>query len=253
MCELLGFTSAKNTDISDYLRTFFSHSVRHPHGWGMMYECDGKREILKEAESAEQSLFISDVIDTLPPQKTALAHIRFATVGSIKYENCHPFTGFDISGREWTMIHNGTIFNGRHNHRYSAVQSGDTDSERFFLSLLDDVNAHLEKSVSNERARFEIVNNFIAENAPRNKLNLMIFDGDLLYIHKNLKNTLSFKRLDDGLIFSTTPLDDGVWVPFPIAQVIAYKHGKEMYRGDRHKGTFVPSIEYITAMNAMYI
>lgn len=252
MCELLGFTSARNTDISDYLRVFFSHSDKNPHGWGMMYETD-RREIVKEAVSAEKSSFLPDIIDCMPPQKNALAHIRFATVGTVNESNCHPFTGSDISGREWTLIHNGTIFNGRHNHRYSAVQAGDTDSERFFLSLLDNINEHIARSVPNERERFEIVNHFIVENAPRNKLNLMIYDGELLYVHKNLKNTLCFKRLDDGIVFATKPLDDGVWIPFPMAQVIAYKKGQEVHRGDRHKGTFVPTLEYITAMDAMYI
>ena len=133
------------------------------------------------------------------------------------------------------------------------VQAGDTDSERFFLSLLDNINEHIARSVPNERERFEIVNHFIVENAPRNKLNLMIYDGELLYVHKNLKNTLCFKRLDDGIVFATKPLDDGVWIPFPMAQVIAYKKGQEVHRGDRHKGTFVPTLEYITAMDAMYI
>jgi glutamine amidotransferase len=38
-----------------------------------------------------------------------------------------------------------------------------------------------------------------------------------------------------------------------MAHVIAYKHGREVYRGERHKGTFVPPLEYITAMDAMYI
>ena len=218
----------------------------------MMYETD-KREILKEAVSAENSTFLSDIIDYMPPQKATLAHIRFATVGTINERNCHPFTGSDISGREWTLIHNGTIFNSRHNHRYAAVQTGDTDSERFFLSLLDNMNEHIARSVPNERERFEIVNKFIVENAPRNKLNLMIYDGELLYVHKNLKNTLCFKRLDDGLIFSTKPLDDGVWIPFPMAQVIAYKNGQEVHRGERHKSIFVPTLEYITAMDAMYI
>ncbi len=253
MCELLGFTSAKRTDIRDFLRKFYAHSVQNPHGWGLMYEADGQREIVKEAVSAAESLFLDDLIESLPEQKTALAHIRFATVGSINERNCHPFTASDNSGREWTLIHNGTIFNGKHNHRYSAVQSGDTDSERFFLYLLDTVNEQLAKSVPTERARFELINRFIAENSPRNKLNLMIWDGDMLYVHKNLINTLCFKRLDDGIIFATKPLDDGVWVPFPMAQVIAYKHGQEVYRGDRHKGAFVPTLEYITAMDAMHI
>lgn len=252
MCELLGFTSARNTDISDYLRTFFSHSDKNPHGWGMMYE-NGGRVILREPVCASESSFLSDITDSLPPQKALLAHIRFATVGSINENNCHPFTGTDNSGREWTLIHNGTIFRGRHNHRYAAIQSGDTDSERFFLSLLDTMNEHISRSVPGERERFEIVSRFIAENAPRNKLNLIIYDGDMLYVHKNLKNTLCFKRIDGGMLFSTKPLDDGVWIPFPMAQVIAYKHGHEVYRGDRHKGTFVPPLDYITAMDAMYI
>ena len=73
------------------------------------------------------------------------------------------------------------------------------------------------------------------------------------YAAKNLKNTLFFKRIENGIIFSTKPLDGGIWVPFPMAQVIAYKHGHEVYRGSRHKGTFVPTLEYITAMDAMYI
>ena len=151
------------------------------------------------------------------------------------------------------LLKNSFVFNGKHNHRYSAFQTGDTDSERFFLSLLDNMNEHISRAVPNERERFEIINNFIVDNAPRNKLNLIIYDGDMLYVHKNLKNTLCFKRLESGMIFSTKPLDNGVWIPFPMAQVIAYKNGREVYRGDRHKGTFVPSLEYITAMDAMYI
>ena len=252
MCELLGFSSAVPTDISEHLSTFFSHSVKHPHGWGLMRENRG-REVFREPVRACDSSLLAAVMEDMIPQKTALAHIRFATVGSIDENNCHPFTGSDNSGREWTLIHNGTIFNSRHNHRYAAAQAGDTDSERFFLSLLDHMNEHISRVVPKEHERFEIVNHFIAENAPRNKLNLMIYDGDMLYVHKNLKNTLCFKRLENGMIFSTKPLDDGVWIPFPMAQVIAYKQGHEVYRGDRHKGTFVPTLEYITAMDAMYI
>ena len=80
MCELLGFSSAKKIDISDYLRTFFSHSNKNPHGWGMMYETD-RREILKEPVSAEKSTYLSDIIDYMPPQKAALAHISTLSVG----------------------------------------------------------------------------------------------------------------------------------------------------------------------------
>ena len=71
--------------------------------------------------------------------------------------------------------------------------------------------------------------------------------------HKNLKNTLSYKQSGDGVFISTHPLDNGEWKPFPMAQVIAFRAGKEVYRGKPHKGIFVPTLEYITAMDAMNI
>lgn len=253
MCELFGFTSSEKTDIREELRAFFAHSVKHPHGWGIMHETPSGRETIHEAVRALDSEKLAELIERLPPQRSFLGHIRFATVGSIKTENCHPFTGRDISGREWTMIHNGTIYSGRNMYRYYSAQTGDTDSERLFMSLLDELNRRISRGAMTERARFDAVNRFIADNAPRNKLNLIIFDGELMYVHKNLKNTLSYKQTGKGVMFATSPVDDGEWIPFPMAQVIAYRGGKQVYRGDRHKGEFIPTLDYITALDAMNI
>ena len=253
MCELLGFCSSEKTDIKEQLRTFFSHGVKHPHGWGMMSEAAGGRAIVREAGCAAESARLAELLEELSPQRNCLGHIRFATVGSIKTQNCHPFTGRDITGREWTMIHNGTIYSGKNMYRYYNTQRGDTDSERLFMALLDEIDRREEHHRLTERERFETVDRFIIDNAPRNKLNLIIFDGELMYVHKNLKNTLSYRRLGSGVMFATTPLDDGEWQPFPMAQVIAFRDGREVMRGERHKGIFVPTLDYITAMDAMNI
>lgn len=253
MCELLGFTSAEKTDIRDQLRAFYAHSVKHPHGWGMLGETALGRELLHEPLRALDSERLAHLLRDLPPQKCFLGHIRFATVGKIRIENCHPFTGTDISGREWTMIHNGTIYSGRNMYKYYSKQTGDTDSERLFMSLLDAIDSRLARGRMAERDRFETVNRFIIDNAPRNKLNLIISDGELMYVHKNLKNTLSYRQLGKGFIFATSPVDDGEWIPFPMAQVIAYRAGKAVYRGDRHKGEFIPTLDYITALDALNI
>lgn len=253
MCELLGFTSSEATDIREQLRGFYAHSVRHPHGWGMMCETKRGREIIHEAACASDSDMLAELIEQISPQQNFLGHIRFATVGSIKPENCHPFSGKDLSGREWTMIHNGTIYSSNNMYRYYTRQTGDTDSERLFMSLIDRLNDRILQGKMSERDRFEEVNRFMVENAPRNKLNLIIYDGELMYVHKNLKNTLSYRRSEGGIVFATTPVDDGEWIPFPMAQVIAYRNGKQVYRGDRHKGEFVPTLEYITALDAMNI
>ena len=249
MCELFGFSGRTKTDLTDHLKTFFSHSEKHPHGWGMMY--DGC--IVKEPVKASQSELLPLLLSNIEPQKTMLAHIRYATVGSIRKENCHPFSCSDISGRNWTMVHNGTIYSGKDTYKYHKTQQGDTDSERLFLSFIDTMNEKVCKSRLSERERFNTVSRFIADHAPRNKLNLILFDGELLYVHKNMKNSLSFKYNDNGVLISTSPLDDTGWNPFPMTQVIAFKNGDEIYRGERHKGVFIPTLEYITALDAMNI
>lgn len=249
MCELLGFSARVPADIAGYAETFFTHSDHNPHGWGLMFE-NGSRRTVRESVKASESKLLPELLKDLPPQKNFLAHIRYATVGTVKEENCHPFTDRDISGREWTMIHNGTIYSGRKTYKYIRTQRGDTDSERLFLSFMDMMNEKLSAGRLSERERFAAVNDFITDNAPRNKLNIMFFDGDLLYVHKNLKNTLSYKTYESGVLFSTIPLDGSGWVPFPIAQVTAFKNGRAVYKGSVHKGIFVPTLEYITALDA---
>ena len=101
--------------------------------------------------------------------------------------------------------------------------------------------------------RFALINDFVKEMAPRNKLNLMIYDGELLYIHKNMKDTMFQRPFGSGVMFATSPVDGGDWSQVPIAQLMAYKDGKKFLTGDRHKGVFVPNLQYITAMDAMNI
>lgn len=35
MCEIFGVSSKTRVDINEYLKVFFSHSNKHPHGWGL--------------------------------------------------------------------------------------------------------------------------------------------------------------------------------------------------------------------------
>ncbi|MGN0634052.1 MAG: class II glutamine amidotransferase [Oscillospiraceae bacterium] len=239
----------------EYLREFYSHSVKHPHGWGLMREENGRTEIIKEGVCAVKSEINSSVIEETEPQKNMLAHIRLATVGSVKNENCHPFSGEDISGRRWTLIHNGTIYSSKKLIPYMNTQIGDTDSERVFLYLLDEMNNAISQNGRelNARRRFEIIDSLVTDLSPRNKLNMIIFDGEILYVHKNMKNTLFYKQEDCGIVFSTQPLDNGAWQKFPIAQLFAYKDGEKLFSGTNHGNVFVPTLEYITAMDAMNI
>ncbi|MDE5620725.1 MAG: class II glutamine amidotransferase [Ruminococcus sp.] len=250
MCELFGFTSAHETDIREYLKIFFSHGIHHPHGWGLMRENHGSTEILKEAVSSVESNKIYGIIEETLPQKTTLAHIRLATVGSVKTENCHPYIQKDYSGRCWTLIHNGTIYSGKQLMKYLYTQTGDTDSERISFALLDEIN---EKQPKTAKQRFDIVDNFVVSLSKRNKLNLMIYDGELLYVHQNMLDTLHYKSENDRIVFSTKPMDNGNWKSYPMTQLYAFNAGKKVFEGIKHEHIFVPALDYITEMDAMNI
>lgn len=235
MCELLGFSSAHETDIREYLKTFFSHGIHNPHGWGFMRENHGIMEIIKEAVSSAESQKISEIIAETLPQRITLAHIRLATVGSIKMDNCHPYSQTDYSGRCWTLIHNGTIYSGKQLMKYLYTQTGDTDSERISLALIDEIN---EKQPKIAKQRFDIADNFVVSLSKRNKLNLMIYDGELLYVHQNMKDTLYYKSENDSIVFSTKPLDNENWEPYPMAKLCAFHAGEKVFEGTKHDHIF---------------
>lgn len=253
MCELFGVSYKKPEDIKNQLNTFFQHSTHHPHGWGMLRMVNGKYEITKEPVKAADSLILPEIVANLEKQTATMAHIRLATVGSIKLNNCHPYYGEDVTGRTWTLMHNGTIYSSGELMHYLSEQEGDTDSERVFLHLLASVKkAYEEHGEVTEEMRFDIVEKLVNQLSNRNKLNLMIFDGELLYVHKNMKDTLYQKETDNGFIFSTTKLEED-WEPVEMCRVKAYKNGSLVYEGKEQTSEFVPTLEYITALAALNI
>lgn len=255
MCELLGISAKRPIEARRYLREFYTHSVRHPHGWGLMREKSGSVEIIKEPECASGSTIIDDVINGTDPQKILLAHIRLATVGGMSVDNCHPYTGVDNSGRRWILIHNGTIYSGKQLSKYLETQKGDTDSERIFMYLIDEINRAIKEkggALSWEQ-RCGVLDKIVTELSPRNKLNLLIYDGELLYVHKNMRETLFYKYTDGGIVISTTPLDEDEWTKVPKTQLLAFRDGEKVFEGTNHGSIFIPTLEYITTLDAMNI
>lgn len=250
MCELFGASLKEKEDVSGYLSEFFSHGVQHPHGWGIYREHHGDFEIVKEAVSSIKSALAKEIARTTEPQKHFMAHIRLATAGAVKTENCHPFSGFDTSGRRWTLIHNGTIYAVNRTFPYRSAQHGNTDSERVFLYLLDKLN---KVRPSNESERFAVADEVVQELSEHNKLNLLISDGEILYVHKNMEGTLFYLKTDNGYYFSTKPLGNGVWTEFPTAQFIAFKNGEKLFSGTNHGKIFTSVMQSISVYDAMNI
>lgn len=245
MCELFGVSSDRKQTINTYLEVFFSHSERHPHGWGIACMDEDESFIEKEPVQASKSKYLKERLSLPISVKTAFAHIRYGTIGNVEYKNCHPFTGKDLSGRRWTLIHNGTIFEYAPMHSYVKVQSGDTDSERILLYLIDKVNERIKQegqALSDEK-RFVLMDEILTQMAEGNKLNLLLFDGDLMYVHTNYRDSLYYLDREGTVFFATTPLSEETWKTVPFQRVLAYREGKKVFEGKQHNYEYVDNEE----------
>ena len=81
-----------------------------------------------------------------------------------------------------------------------------------------------------------------------NKLNLLIFDGENLYVHKNEAGTMYRKTGGGYVYFSTKPLDDGIWEEVPINRLLIYRDGKQIYEGTAHEHTYVHDEEQMNML-----
>ncbi|MCR5836278.1 MAG: class II glutamine amidotransferase [Lachnospiraceae bacterium] len=254
MCELFGITANKKVNITRLLNEFFSHSDAHPNGWGFAI-FDGKNiSVEKEPLKAMKSHYLKSRLQDTIETSGLFAHIRKATIGGDSYSNTHPFIATDKSGRTWTLVHNGTIFDAPVLSGYRHYQKGTTDSERILLYVIDQVNQHIseESVVFNDTARFHLIENIIKELSPVNKLNLLIYDGEYLYVHKNAAGTLFIKEQSGVTMFSTRPLCDTNWSEVPQNKVLVYKEGSTVYSGTPHEHSYIEDPERIKLLFMEY-
>ena len=247
MCEIFGFSSSKEEELNDYLREFYSHCEEHPHGWGLAILDPDRFSVIKEPLKARSSIMLGNVLLNPIVSKTALAHIRLATIGDKEFYNCHPFVKKDNAGRRWTLIHNGTIFDCPDLCKYSTIEEWETDSERILLAIVDHINnleAFKGESLS-LRERFDVVSDLIRDMAYTNKLNLIIHDGEQMYVHTNLRESLHYLKDENGIFISTQALDDKVWEEIPLNTVLSFINGDLLFKSEAHSNEYIETEEQL--------
>lgn len=255
MCELLGISSAVLLQPKDILRTFYSRSDCNPNGWGLAIFTDNAVNLEKEPVMANDSGYLKYRLRSIKNVRNMFAHIRKATRGNISYENCHPFVMHDCEDRAWTLMHNGTMFNCPSLDPYFQVQEGMTDSERILCYIVDRMNAArviLGRGLTDEE-RFQLLDEIVCEISLNNKLNLMIYDGDLFYIHTNYKDSLYVRQEMNTALFATVPLDNRLWLPVTFTTLLAYKDGRHIMTGTNHGHEYIDNPEDMQFMYLDYL
>ncbi|MCH5267971.1 MAG: class II glutamine amidotransferase [Lachnospiraceae bacterium] len=245
MCELFGVTSAEKIECNDLLREFFSHGTEHPHGWGMAFFYGNAVSLEKQPEASYKSDYLKQRLRVPIREDKMIAHIRLATKGTVDYENSHPFVMRDNYDRTWTLAHNGTIFECDALNEFVHLQQGQTDSERILFYIISKINEAQEekgKALSAEE-RLSLMDEIVVEITPENKVNLLIFDGEILYVHTNCEGSLHRYSKGKTAVISTQPLDDSPWEKVPMNTLVAYQNGEQIFTGTDHGNTYIETPE----------
>lgn len=258
MCELLGVTSRDIYDANPLLKRFYEHCNANRDGWGLAVFRGKGVSLEKEAMKASESLYLKQRLSRSVESRNIFAHLRRATVGRVEYANCHPFVWDDISGRTWTLMHNGTLFQSGGTYRYHSRQEGTTDSERLLIYIVGRINDLIrtcgEGYTDDPEVRFRLIECVMSELSRGNKMNVLLYDSEYMYVHCNCYGTLNECMKDNAKIFATKPVNIGTadWKPVKMCTLMIYKDGELVWEGKAHKNEFDESRNDLSSLYAAY-
>lgn len=185
MCQLLAMNCNVPTDIVFSFTGFATRSGgadAHNDGWGIaFFEGNGVRHFVDYQAAIESP--IAELIRRVPiKSKNVIAHIRKATQGRVALENCHPFVR-ELWGRNFVFAHNGDLKNFNPELNGAHLPVGNTDSEKAFCYLLQQLRSRFGDTVPSLSALTQFVREVCKEIATYGTFNMMLSDGSALFAH----------------------------------------------------------------------
>ncbi|MED5621443.1 class II glutamine amidotransferase [Ideonella sp. BN130291] len=181
MCQLLGMNANTPTDVMFSFTGLATRADEHKDGFGIaFFEGKGLRLFVDNASARESP--VAELVKRYPIKSdNVIAHIRKATQGRTSLENCHPFVR-ELWGRYWVFAHNGDL-KGFHPRLHAAFRPvGDTDSERAFCWLMQELNkAHA--SVPSIEELTATLRELMPQLARHGTFNMLLSNGQALWAH----------------------------------------------------------------------
>jgi len=175
----------------------------HVSGWGA-YASNFETTTLhyrssKDAYDDPSFQAISEAVGRISGPRALMFHLRKASVGAKRVVNSHPFV---VGGR--AFMHNGSVKGLANSISTSREPLGQTDSEVYFLMLLD--------SLEGRRVR-DAVRETISrlEHMDYTSLTFVMQDGPSIYAYRHFGRygdyyTLYYSQERDSVIFCSEPL-----------------------------------------------
>lgn len=213
MCELLGMSANVPTDICFSFTGLVQRgggTGPHKDGWGItFYEGKGYRTF-KDPQPSFNSPIAKLVQEYPIKSHSVIAHIRRANRGKVALENTHPFTR-ELWGRNWTYAHNGELKNYRQLPCGLFRPTGDTDSERAFCWILNQLISRYPRTPGNWSSMFRYVAQLADKLRQHGIFNMLLTDGRYLFAFCSTNLFWITRRAPFG---KATLLDQDVEVDF---------------------------------------
>lgn len=184
MCQLLGMNCNTPTDIVFSFEGFRCRgglTDSHADGFGIgFFEDRGLRLFHDDKPSADSP--VADLVKRYQiKSENVISHIRKATQGQAALVNTHPFVR-ELWGEYWLFAHNGHLANfaPASGQYYNPV--GNTDSERAFCFLLEQLRQRYPHKPSHDEL-FATVAELGADIRQYGLFNAMLSNGEWLMAH----------------------------------------------------------------------
>lgn len=252
MCRLIGWVSARPRTLAqlvgeDRIDALVADVSRlHPDGWGAALSDrpdDPDLDVQRSTEGALRDPGFVSVARNARAQ-AALLHLRRATAGyAVDARNTHPFV---LNG--WAFAHNGTIPSAERidallGGEWRARRAGTTDSERYFLCVLErmdkegDLVEGIRAAVADIRQECGlgsmnamllgpealVVVHARAGSVPPVDILLETVGGDLSLLppeHTDQYYDLRYRSSADSIVISSTGMPDASWTPLAEESVL---------------------------------
>ena len=249
MCQLLGMNANVPTDIMFSFAGLATRADEHKDGFGIaFFEGSGLRLFVDPA-SARNSL-LAEAIQRYPiHSEVVIAHIRKATQGRVALENTHPFSR-ELWGRYWVAAHNGNLVDYAPRLHGGFRPVGDTDSERAFCWLMQELaKAHcavpsVEELTLTLRELLPVIHR-------HGSFNLLLSNGEALWAHASTRlhllqrhHPFQATRLRDAdvtvdfaqhtrttdrvALIATEPLTDEAWTALSPGELVVLRGGERV-------------------------
>jgi predicted glutamine amidotransferase len=181
MCQLLGMNANVPTDVMFSFDGLARRADEHKDGFGIAFFEDRGLRTFVDHHSARVSP-LAELVRRYPiHSQNVIAHIRKATQGRVALENTHPFVR-ELWGRYWVFAHNGDLKDFRP-HLHAAFRPvGDTDSERAFCWLLQEM-AKSHAGVPSVDELTLTLRELLPVPAAHGPFNMLLSNGQALWAH----------------------------------------------------------------------